>query len=169
MAGIVRRIDELGRIVIPKEIRRTMVIRDGEQLEMVQISSTEILVKKFSQLGNFEKLAQGYCNTLRELTKKKVIIVDKATVLASKGFDESIVGEQISNKLYTIMQERTNYRTDKSISITKKDREDYGMANIFPIVAAGEVYGGVVILGDITSEDYMAARTVVSCASMQLE
>ena len=169
MAGIVRRIDELGRIVIPKEIRRTMVIRDGEQLEMAQISPTEILVKKFSQLGNLNKLAAGYCRVLRDLTQKKVLIVDTTKVIAEGGLGKEIVEELISNKLYNIILERNNYRTTKSINLLKSDTEDYGTVNIFPIIADGEVCGAVVMIGEITSDNYIAARAVIGCATMQLE
>ena len=168
MAGIVRRIDELGRIVIPKEIRRTVVIRDGEQLEMAQISSTEILIKKFSQLGYLNKIAEGYCRILKDLTRKRVMIVDKTSVLAVAGFDSDIINEQISNKLYSIMLERNNYRTTKTINIYKKDTEDYGTINVFPIIADGDVHGAVVMVGEITAEDYTAAKAIVSCASLQL-
>ena len=99
MAGIVRRIDELGRIVIPKELRRTMRIRDGEELEMNQVSDNEIIIKKFSQMQALQTLAEGYSKVLFDLCGVQIMIVDKSKVLTHEGGKENKEGELISNTL----------------------------------------------------------------------
>ncbi len=114
MAGIVRRIDELGRIVIPKELRRTMRIRDGEELEMNQI-------KKFSQMQALQALAEGYSKVLFDLCGVQIMIVDKSKVLTHEGGKENKEGELISNTLFTVLQDRKQTIANSNIRITKND------------------------------------------------
>ncbi len=114
MAGIVRRIDELGRIVIPKELRRTMRIRDGEELEMNQ-------VKKFSQMQALQALAEGYSKVLFDLCGVQIMIVDKSKVLTHEGGKENKEGELISNTLFTVLQDRKQTIANSNIRITKND------------------------------------------------
>ncbi len=119
MAGIVRRIDELGRIVIPKELRRTMRIRDGEELEMNQVSDNEIIIKKFSQMQALQALAEGYSKVLFDLCGVQIMIVDKSKVLTHEGGKESKEGELISNTLFSVLQDRKQTLANENIRITK--------------------------------------------------
>ena len=121
MAGIVRRIDELGRIVIPKELRRTMRIRDGEELEMNQVSDNEIIIKKFSQMQALQALAEGYSKVLFDLCGVQIMIVDKSKVLTHEGGKESKEGELISNTLFSVLQDRKQTLANENIRITKND------------------------------------------------
>ena len=123
MAGIVRRIDELGRIVIPKELRRTMRIRDGEELEMNQVSDNEIIIKKFSQMQALQTLAEGYSKVLFDLCGVQIMIVDKSKVLTHEGGKENKEGELISNTLFSVLQERKQTMANENIRITKNDSE----------------------------------------------
>ena len=79
--GIVRRIDSLGRIVIPKEIRRTMQIREGDSLEIYVESGGDIILKKYSTIDELGKYAQNYANLLSKIVNIPVIILDRERVV----------------------------------------------------------------------------------------
>jgi len=168
MAGIVRRIDELGRIVIPKELRRTMVIRNGEQLEMTQISSTEILVKKFSQLETLSKGASAFCKVIKSHTNAAAMLTDKMSVLCVAGLPEEFLGVPISNSLFAVMEERVEHTVSDDIRLTKNDEIEHGIVNVFPIIVNGDVYGSFVVLGRLNDEGVATVRAVTACASSQL-
>lgn len=164
MAGIVRRIDELGRIVIPKELRRTMLIREGEQLEMAQLSQTEIIVRKFSQLQTVADKAKEYCKIASNLIGKTVLAVDKSQVLATSSPNAEYVGDSISTMLYSTLAKGEEYYTD-DMQVIKRDVNDYQGVSVYPIKSDGEVYGGMVVLGSLSGEGLGAMRAVVSCIS----
>ncbi|AZR74571.1 stage V sporulation protein T [Anoxybacter fermentans] len=83
--GIVRRIDELGRVVIPKEIRRTMKIREGEPLEIFVDRNGEVILKKYSPIGELSEFAQEYADSLAEVTNYVACVLDKDAVVAVAG------------------------------------------------------------------------------------
>lgn len=82
--GIVRRIDSLGRIVIPKEIRKTLKITDGEQMEMNTTPNGEILIKKYSPMGNLRSLIINYAEVVSEIVGKEVCMTDTSEALVGK-------------------------------------------------------------------------------------
>src|SRR5690554_5284850 len=83
--GIVRRIDDLGRVVIPKEIRRTMRIREGEPLEIFVDREGEVILKKYSPIGELNQFAQEYADALAEETDHAVFVLDRDVVVAVSG------------------------------------------------------------------------------------
>lgn len=83
--GIVRRIDDLGRVVIPKEIRRTMRIREGEPLEIFVDRDGEVILKKYSPIGELAEFAQEYADSLAEVTDHVACVLDKDVVIAVAG------------------------------------------------------------------------------------
>ena len=83
--GIVRRIDDLGRVVIPKEIRRTMRIREGDPLEIYTSKDGEVIFKKYSLLGGVEEFAAQLCETLSKSTGATVAVTDRDSVIAAAG------------------------------------------------------------------------------------
>lgn len=169
MAGIVRRIDELGRIVIPKELRRTMRIRDGEELEMNQVSDNEIIIKKFSQMQALQSLADSYTKVLFDLCGVQIMIVDKSKVLTHTGAKESKEGELISNTLFSVLQERKQTLADKNIRITKNDSVHNDDVFVCPILAGGDLYGGIVAVGAITNDMKTNISVAGQCLASQLE
>lgn len=168
MAGIVRRIDELGRIVIPKELRRTMRIRDGEELEMNQVSDNEIIVKKFSQMQGLQTLADGYAKVLFDLCGVQIMIVDKSNVLTHKGGSEDKAGQQISNTLFTLLQDRTQTMASSNVRITKNDRQYDQDVFVQPIVSDGDLYGGIIAVGTITKDIKENLKVASCCLAVQL-
>lgn len=169
MAGIVRRIDELGRIVIPKELRRTMRIRDGEELEMNQVSDNEIIIKKFSQMQALQALAEGYSKVLFDLCGVQIMIVDKSKVLTHEGGKENKEGELISNTLFSVLQERKQTMANENIRITKNDSGYTDEVYVQPILAGGDLYGGIIAVGTITNEIKSNIKVASSCLASQLE
>ena len=169
MAGIVRRIDELGRIVIPKELRRTMRIRDGEELEMNQVSDNEIIIKKFSQMQALQDLAEGYSKVLFDLCGVQIMIVDKSKVLTHEGGKESKEGELISNTLFSVLQDRKQTLANENIRITKNDSGYSEDVYIHPILAGGDLYGGIIAVGAITNDIKSNIKVAGYCLASQLE
>ena len=169
MAGIVRRIDELGRIVIPKELRRTMRIRDGEELEMNQVSDNEIIIKKFSQMQALQALAEGYSKVLFDLCGVQIMIVDKSKVLTHEGGKENKEGELISNTLFTVLQDRKQTIANSNIRITKNDSAIQDDVFVYPILAGGDLYVGIIAVGSITNDIKSNIKVAGSCLASQLE
>ena len=105
--GIVRRIDDLGRIVIPKEIRRTLRIRETDPMEIYTDIDGQIVLKKYSPMGDITAMAEEYVKTLAENTGMTAAITDRDHVIAAAGNEKKyILGKQISRELNAVMDER---------------------------------------------------------------
>ena len=115
--GIVRRIDDLGRVVVPKEIRRTMRIREGDPLEIYTDREGEIILKKYSPIGEMGIFAKQYADTLGQATGHIVCISDRDQVIAAAGTaKKDIIGKALSRELEEAMTER------ESIVASSSDR-----------------------------------------------
>ena len=105
--GVVRRIDELGRIVIPKEIRKTLRIREGENLEIFLDDQENIVLKKYFALNHFVEEAKTFVNTIYHLTRHSVIITDTDKVIAMAGVEKELLDQKpISEQLKDIIARR---------------------------------------------------------------
>ncbi len=105
--GIVRRIDDLGRVVIPKEIRRTMRIREGDPLEIYTDKDGEVIFKKYSPIGELSAFAAQICDTLNKTTGSAVAVADRDTVIAATGTGRrGIADKRMSEELERIMEGR---------------------------------------------------------------
>lgn len=151
--GVVRRIDDLGRVVIPKEIRKTLRIKEGDPLEIFTDKEGEIILKKYSPIGELSEFATEYAETLAKTTGHIACITDKDTVIAVSGGSKKEYLEQgISPELEQIMDEKENYTSkdnnDVSIPITKNDNNDKknNAQVVYPIIADGDVIGTVILL-----------------------
>lgn len=151
--GVVRRIDDLGRVVIPKEIRKTLRIKEGDPLEIFTDKEGEIILKKYSPIGELSEFATEYAETLAKTTGHIACITDKDTVIAVSGGSKKEYLEQgISPELEQIMDEKENYTSkdnnDVSIPITKNDNNDKKNKAqvVYPIIADGDVIGTVILL-----------------------
>ena len=104
--GIVRRIDDLGRVVIPKEIRRTMRIREGDPLEIYTSRDGEVIFKKYSLMGGLDDFAAQFCETLSKSCGAITAVTDRDTVIAvAGGGKRDLMGKRISPQLEQIMEE----------------------------------------------------------------
>lgn len=149
--GIVRRIDELGRVVIPKEIRSTLRLKSGDPLEIFT-DRDELMLKKYSPIATLEKLSQGTAKSLSELSGHIAVICDTDEVLHASGKGQRVFdGKGLSNKMEKILRERKSYLANLSeggdvVSIT--DEGDGGVTAevIVPIVCNGDCLGAVALI-----------------------
>lgn len=143
--GIVRRIDDLGRIVIPKEIRRTMHIKDGDPLEIF-VGSGEIVFKKYSLMGEFESLAIGFAETLYKDLGMPVAICDLEHVMAISGIPKKEVeGKGNSHALAVLMKNRETFLFDGEKVMYPIDGLDRSAHIIIPVICGGDILGAVVV------------------------
>lgn len=147
--GIVRRIDDLGRVVIPKEIRRTLRIREGDPLEIFVDRDGEIILKKYSPIGELGDFAKEYAESLYESTGNITLISDRDTVIAvAGGSKKELLDKQIGNLLENCMDNRkTVIETNTGAYEIVKDHSDtLSSFVIAPIIAGGDPIGTVVML-----------------------
>ena len=112
--GIVRRIDDLGRVVIPKEIRRTMRIREGDPLEIFTTRDGEVIFKKYSLIGGLEDFAAQFCDTLARSSDFTAVITDRDSVIATSGPGKrELIGRPLSPELEQLMEGRSIYQRSK--------------------------------------------------------
>lgn len=150
--GIVRRIDDLGRVVIPKEIRRTLRIREGDPLEIFTDREGEIILKKYSPIGELTEFAGEYVESLFETTRHIAIITDRDGVIAVSGSSKKDYSEKrLSPELEKIIESREVYitgPTSKPIRITANEfnPDNYTSQVISPIMVHGDPIGAVMLL-----------------------
>lgn len=148
--GIVRRIDELGRIVIPKEIRRTLRIREGDPLEIFTDGEGHVILTKFSQMGELATFAKQYAEALSSSTGNMVCIVDRDQVVAfAGGPKKDILSKEISSELESMIDARQSVIATKNdrkfVPITKSDSGEFEAQVISPIICEGDAVGAVII------------------------
>lgn len=152
--GIVRRIDDLGRVVIPKEIRRTLRIREGDPLEIFTDREGEIILKKYSPIGELGTFAKEYAESISQSVGHIICIVDKDQIIAvSGGFKKEFLEKHISSALEDVINSRSIIsctRSDKEfVPILEDDDEAiYKNQLIAPIISEGDVLGAVVFLSN---------------------
>ncbi|MFW6006954.1 MAG: stage V sporulation protein T [Halanaerobiales bacterium] len=180
--GIVRRIDDLGRVVIPKEIRRTMRIREGEPLEIFVDREGEVILKKYSPIGELSDFAQEYADALSEETGHAVFVLDRDVVVAVSGISRKhFLDRAISPEAEKAMKDRrTKIIEDKGVEAfcrdtMEKDREySFSKTILSPIIVEGDPIG-VVVITDKNQEENIGelevklADTASSFLAKQLE
>ncbi len=148
--GIVRRIDDLGRVVVPKEIRRTLRIREGDPLEIFTDREGEIILKKYSPIGELGQFAKQYADSLNQTTGHIVAITDKDMFIAASGpTKKDLLTKSISHELEEAINDRESIiagKEDKNyIRITNED-DEFTYEVIQPIISEGDAIGAVIIL-----------------------
>lgn len=152
--GIVRRIDDLGRVVIPKEIRRTMRIREGDPLEIFTNTDGEVIFKKYSPIGELSPYTKQYAEVLFRTTGHPAAICDRDHVIAVSGLaKKDFLEKRISPVLESYMEKRNSFvfgTSRDNLELTDSgEREIFVM---FPIIGAGDVMGAVALLSDGKNE-----------------
>lgn len=152
--GIVRRIDDLGRIVIPKEIRRTMRIREGDPLEIFTESNGTVIFKKYSPIGELGEFAAQYAESLSKSAGIPACITDMDSVIAVSGMPKKELREKkISGGLERIMQKKSLFLANpgqKSVSVSD-ETDKYEAGVVAPIVHEGNSIGAVVFIAEPSS------------------
>ena len=155
--GIVRRIDDLGRVVIPKEIRRTMRIREGDPLEIFTDRDGEVIFKKYSPIGELSELAVTYCEVLVKSTEQAVIICDRDHCIAAGGVPKKEVLERrVTSALEDIMEGRRLYTFAGNAGgerLYALEGTDLPVSIVAPIISAGDIAGAVVFLNSAKLEE----------------
>ena len=150
--GIVRRIDDLGRVVIPKEIRRTLRIREGDPLEIFTDKDGEVVFKKYSRIGELSEFAGSYAEAIQKVSGYPAAIIDKDTVIAASGVPKKeVVEKPISPKVEEILEDRMTYgyNDEDEENVSLLDSTDKYLVSIMcPVVIQGESVGGVVIFNE---------------------
>ena len=149
--GIVRRIDDLGRVVIPKEIRRTMRIREGDPLEIYTDREGEVIFKKYSPIGELASFASQYAETLHRVCSLAVIICDRDAVIACSGVSRKDYAEKpLSKELETIVESRSFYEQkegNEPVPVLSGGNSLY-VSSAMPIISGGDIVGCVASLTD---------------------
>ncbi len=147
--GIVRRIDDLGRVVIPKEIRRVLRIREGDPLEIFTEKDGEVVFKKYSPVGEMAPFATQYADVLARACNMTVLICDRDHVVAASGINrKDFADRRVSAQLETVMESRRVYFRQNAEGENLQPVEALGRyaAVVAPIIAAGDVTGAVCLM-----------------------
>ena len=163
--GIVRRIDDLGRVVIPKEIRRTMRIREGDPLEIFTDNDGEVIFKKYSPVGELSSFAGEYCEVLWKTGGYPVLVCDRDHVVAVSGVSrKEVIERRVSPALEDMIENRKNYiYAGGEKKLQPVEGAEYCCLVQYPIIASGDVCGSVMYLmnkpGDVpdTAEQKLIA------------
>ncbi len=174
--GIVRRIDDLGRVVIPKEIRRTMRIREGDPLEIYTTKDGEVIFKKYSLLGGLEDFAAQFCDTLSRSTDFTAAVTDRDAIIAVAGVGKrELLGKTISEPLERIMEDRQVWLWDSGEETVAACEGLSGFTAVVaaPILCEGDVLGLVLFLSTdqqaAGEAEYKLAQTVAAFLGKNME
>ena len=176
--GIVRRIDDLGRVVIPKEIRRTLRIREGDPLEIFTDREGEIVLKKYSPIGELSQFATQYAEALAQSTGHIVCIADKDTLIAvAGGGKKDLISKSISKELEESINKRESILAagnSRGYRKVTEQEEQYGYEAVSPIISAGDAVGAVIFLTKESRTEFgqleaKLAATAASFLGKQLE
>lgn len=171
--GVVRRIDDLGRIVIPKELRRNLRIREGDSIEIFTDGTNSIILRKYSPIENISTFVSQYAEAIYQATKKNIIITDSERVLAANGnFKKDVIGKKIDIRLDDRMQKKVLQSFDKGETLDICDSLVITDAAIMkPITVYGDIIGCVIIVGanHITEIEKTLAETSASFIGKYLE
>lgn len=155
--GIVRRIDELGRVVIPKEIRRTLRIKEGDPLEIFT-DRDELMLKKYSPIATLERFSEATAKSLNDLSGRLAVICDTDGVLHAYGEGrKELDGKTLSDDMDRILRERRSYVANAAdggdiLPLTSAREEGVTAQVIVPIVSGGDCLGAVALLSKETGE-----------------
>jgi len=175
--GIVRRIDDLGRVVIPKEIRRTLRIREGDPLEIYTERDGEVIFKKYSPMGEMMEFAEQICESLNKATDRVALMCDRDTVIAVSGASKrDFMDKRISADLEKLMETRKVYRLERGNADLPLvgGEEKHKTAVAAPILSEGDLLGCVIFAIPAGSPlpgevEYKLAGTVAGFLGKQME
>ncbi len=149
-SGITRRIDELGRIVVPKEIRYNLGIRDGEPLE-IYTSDNSIIIKKYSQVENIKNISTILCEIFSQICGVDVIITDREKVIATDSNNLKLMDYKLSDKLTNLIDNRENLISEKEDNWFDK----MGYFVMLPIITSIDSSGLVIVYNKVKNEELL--------------
>lgn len=174
--GIVRRIDDLGRVVIPKEIRRTLRIREGDPLEIFVDREGEVILKKYSPISELGHFATEYAEALFDALHHPVLICDRDEIIALAGVSKKdYLNQRISSQITDTIEDRSLVfvTEEENIEVVQGQEEKVNSYCISPIIANGDPIGCVIMLtkdGDQFSDvEKKVSETAASFLAKQME
>lgn len=173
--GIVRRIDDLGRVVIPKEIRRTLRIREGDPLEIFVDRDGEVILKKYSPISELGDFAREYAESLYDSLGQPVLICDRDVFIAvAGGSKKEYLNKSISNLIENAMEDRVSVleTEEKELSFVEGNEEKLLSYTFAPIVANGDPIGAVLIMSKdktLGEVEQKAVETAAGFLARQME
>ncbi len=179
--GVVRRIDDLGRVVIPKEIRKVHRIKEGDPLEIFTDKEGEIILKKYSPIGELTEFASSYAETISKTTGHITCITDKDTVIAvSGGSKKDFLEKNLSKQLEEVIENKEVFKSkdndEIAIPITENEGREriYNSQVIYPIISDGDVIGSVILLSKepnqkMSEVEYKVAQSAAGFLGNHLE
>ena len=179
--GVVRRIDDLGRVVIPKEIRKVHRIKEGDPLEIFTDKEGEIILKKYSPIGELTEFAGSYAETIAKTTGHITCITDKDTVIAvSGGAKKDYLEKNLSKQLEEVLENKEVFKSkdndEIAIPITQNEGQEriYNSQVIYPIISDGDVIGSVILISKEPNQkmgetEYKVAQSAAGFLGNHLE
>ncbi|MGI6011245.1 MAG: stage V sporulation protein T [Ruminococcus sp.] len=175
--GIVRRIDDLGRVVVPKEIRRTLRIREGEPMEIFTGREGEIVLKKYSPIGELSKYAREFAEAISAVTGYLACISDHDQIVAAVGPDQKEYNQKaISEELERVITNRecvtVSSDSRQRLELMSDKEAHYQSAIVAPIISAGDAIGSVIICSnkeEVGETEKKIAQTASAVLGKQME
>ena len=174
--GIVRRIDDLGRIVIPKEIRRSFRIKEGDPLEIYTDAEGEVIFKKYSPIGELSNFAGQYAEVLHKNAGLRIASCDNDHVIAVSGISKrEVLERRVTKSLEELMENRQiHIKTDKVPSMNAIEGYSRQAEIVYPIIYGGDVSGAIAVLesekGEMPSEaDIKLVQVAAAFLGKQME
>ena len=175
--GIVRRVDDLGRIVIPKEIRRTLRIREGDPLEIYTEKDGGVIFRKYSPMGDLQEFAAQMCESIGSATGHIAAVSDRDSIIALHGAPKrDLMDKPNSPELDKLMEQRRNYRYESGGTLIRpaEGADKYHLGVAAPILSQGDLMGCVMLLlGEdqqpLQEADQRLAQTVAGFLGKQME
>lgn len=148
--GIVRRIDDLGRIVIPKEIRRTLHIRESDPLEIFTDREGQVILKKYSPIGEMTTFAKQYTESMAQVSGHVALITDRDQFIAAAGGCKQLLNKAVSRQLEERINNRESFLASKGdrsfVNICDEQECEYTHMAVSPIICEGDIIGSVMLL-----------------------
>ena len=175
--GIVRRVDDLGRIVIPKEIRRTLRIREGDPLEIYTEKDGGVIFRKYSPMGDLQEFASQMCESIGSATGRIAAVADRDSIIAIHGAPKrDLVDKPNSPELERLMEQRKNYlfKPGDTPVYAADGEEKYRLGAAAPILSQGDLMGCVMLLLEdsdppLADGDQSLVKTAASFLGRQME
>ena len=175
--GIVRRVDDLGRIVIPKEIRRTLRIREGDPLEIYTEKDGGVIFRKYSPMSDLQDFATQICESIGDSTGRIAAVADRDSIIALSGAPKrELMDKPNSRELEKLMESRVNYLFQPGDPMIRASEgtEKYHLGAAAPILSQGDLMGAVLLLlgendGPLQQADQSLARTAAGFLGRQME
>ncbi len=155
-SGITRRIDELGRIVVPKEIRYNLGIRDGEPLE-IYTNDNAIIIKKYSQVENIKDLSQTICDIISDVCSVDILITDREKVIAANNKLSDLREEKLNDNYKNLIDNRESYISEKIENNLNKS----GYFTILPIITQSDCNGLIILITNEKNTEYLTIAKIV--------